>query len=142
MALETNAIIIIKTIDGVDIPFIKDVLKHSKTISNMLDVNEDDTFIPLLHEKCTENIMIQIKDFMVYIHYNPNEITNITNYINSTSSYLSDWLMNFISVGNQNLFDMVTISDYLDIDILTNFICREIANRITNASSDEINTFF
>ncbi len=143
MALETNAnIIIIKTIDGVDIPFIKDVLKHSKTISDMLDVNEDDSYIPLLNEKCTENIMVPIKDFMMYIHYNQNELKTITDYTEHNNTYLSDWLKRFISVDTHILFDMVIVADYLNINILMNIICKEIANRISIASPEEMNSFF
>ncbi len=143
MALEQNTdMIIIKTIDGINIPFIKDVIKQSKTISDMFDVNEDDTYIPLLHEKCTKNIMILIKDFMMYLHNNPNEIKNLTEYINSNSSYLSEWLKNYISANNHILFDIVVVSDYLDINILTNFICREIAIRISNTTPDEMSAFF
>ncbi len=143
MALEQNTdMIIIKTIDGVNIPFIKAVIKQSKTISDMFDVNEDDTYIPLLNEKCTENIMILIKDFMMYLHNNPNEIENLTEYINSNSSYLSEWLKNYISANNHILFDIVVVSDYLDINILTNFICREIATRISNTTPDEMSAFF
>ncbi len=143
MALEQHPdMIIIKTIDGINIPFIKDVIKQSKTISDMLDVNEDDTYIPLLHEKCTENIMILIKDFMMYLHNNPNEIKTITDYTEHNNPYLSDWLKNYIFVDTHILFDIVVVADYLNINILMNIICKEIANRISNASPEEMTSLF
>jgi hypothetical protein len=142
MELNANTdMIIIKTIDGVNIQFNKDIIKQSKTISDMLDVNDDDSFVPLLHEKCTENIMILIKDFLTHIHYNPNEIDIIKEFLNS-ETLNSEWFTNFISIDIQMLFDTVIVSDYLDINILTNFICREIGRRINHASSDEMKMFF
>lgn len=130
--------IIIKTVDGIDIPFNIDVIKQSNTINDILEFTDDNTYIPLLHEKCTNTVMMKIKEFLDHIYLNPNEDKLLIEYEKSYGNTpLSEWLENYINNDfNINmLFDIITVSDYLDIKNLNTLTCSEMAKRIKNTQS-------
>jgi hypothetical protein len=139
MTLDTNTdMIIIKTIDNMDIPFNIDVIKQSTTINNMLEFTDDNTYIPLLHEKCTNTVMIKIKEFLDHIYLNPNEDELLVKYEKSYgNTLLSEWLDNYINddVNIEMLCDLIMVSDYLDIKNLNTLTCSEMAKRIKKSQS-------
>ena len=130
--------IIIKTVDGIDIPFNIDVIKQSNTINDILEFTDDNTYIPLLHEKCTNTVMMKIKEFLDHIYLNPNEDNLLVEYEKSYGNTpLSEWLENYINNDfNINmLFDIIAVSDYLDIKNLNTLTCSEMAKRIKHTHS-------
>jgi hypothetical protein len=139
MTLEKNInTIIIKTIDNIEIPFNMDVIKQSNTINNMLEFTDDNTYIPLLHEKCTNTVMMKIKEFLDHIYLNPNEDELLVEYEKSDGNTpLSEWLDKYIDndVNMEMLCDLITVSDYLDIKNLNTLTCSEMAKRIKNTQS-------
>ncbi len=144
-SLQTTSMINLSTIDGVIISFNKVIIEFSKTINNMLEICADDLSspIPLLHEKCTEEIMLKIKEFLSYIYLYPNEIKQIEEYETTRGTItLSEWFQEYVNIDKELLFDIVIVADYLEIKPLITLICGEIANRIKNLSPEEINQAF
>jgi hypothetical protein len=130
--------IIIKTIDNIYIPFIMDVIKQSTTINNMLEFTDDNNYIPLLHEKCTNTVMMKIKEFLNHIYLNPNEDDLLIEYEKSYGNTpLSEWLEKYINndINIEMLCDLIMVSDYLDIKNLNTLTCSEMAKRIKNTQS-------
>jgi hypothetical protein len=134
MSLETP--IMIKTIDNIIIPFNVEVIKSSIIIKNIIEtLDSDDNIIPLMNEKCTNEVIQKIKIFLEYIYYNNIEKNALDDFITSKGyTKISEWFHDFINMDKQMLFDIVIVADYLDIKCLLDFGCWAIANQIKNSN--------
>ncbi len=122
MELNGNTTIIIKTVDGKNIPFIKDIIIKSSTIKKMLDTNNNN-FIHLKHDKCTYKNMMKVKEFLSYIYSNPDEIPSILEYRKSfftspLSSFIQTYMNSIANDISELSTDLTKVSEYLDINEL------------------------
>ena len=111
-----------------------DVLKLSKTISNLLEDVRNDNPIPL------PNIDTQTMDKLLeYLQYHNGHPEEHTLYEGKGLDEIGDWDREFCSsMNNAVLFKVILASNYLDIGPLLHLTCKTVAKMIKGKKPSEI----
>ncbi len=139
---DTENIIIIQSNDNKFFCIDKKIISQSSFFKDMFDSNigSDDQNVPIMHHSATSNNLIKIFDFLVYIDNNPNEVDEISKWVNTlgdNSIKISEWLNNYINIDHKILFSIIVLADFLHIQLLLDFASCKIASEIRKMTTTQ-----
>jgi S-phase kinase-associated protein 1 len=135
---------IILSADLKKIPFGDSFKKHSKLIKEILedeDEDEDDLeqIIPLDYNS---NQIKKCIEFCKIYDLEPFIIDEEPMKINDISNYVPKWAVEFIDIEVKEIFKLMCIANFLDINQLINLTCIKISSMIKGKNPEEIKKYF
>ena len=133
-----------KTNDNEIIFVNNNIIKMSKFIDNMIEINDNDDdveiiYLPNVNSKCFNKII----EYCTY--YENKQIKPIKKPLISNNLIecgVSEWDVAFIDIEQEFLFDLLMSVNYLDIDGILDLACAKIASMIKSKTPEEIRNQF
>mmetsp|Transcript_1810 Transcript_1810/g.2415 ORF Transcript_1810/g.2415 Transcript_1810/m.2415 type:complete len:172 (+) Transcript_1810:120-635(+) len=126
--------------DAIEVSF--EVAKLSKLVEESCDdePGENISDIPLPNVKTA--VLTKIVEYCQ--HYKADPMNNITTPLPSTKieEIVQKWYADFVKVENVMLFELVTASNYMNIQPLLDLTCLAVAVMIKGKSPEEIRSIF
>jgi len=79
---------------------------------------------------------------MNYYFSNPFEEIQKPLKSSNLKDFLSDWYISFLDIDNDTLFELISVSNYLDIKPLLDLTCAKVATMIKGKDTSEIRDTF
>jgi len=126
--------------DGEIVEVDVDVAEKSVLIKGLIDDSGTDDEIPLPNVK--KPILEKVIKFCE--HLKSNQPPEIEKPLRSTdmSQVVGQWHAEYINLEQEELFELIMASNYLDIKPLLELACAKVASMIKNKSVQEIRQFF
>lgn len=114
----------------------------SKFINVSLSGNDpDDKVVEIPHVK--ENTLEKIIEYLNHVHeFGASEITKPVLSDNLLDSKVTEWDNKFIDVKDDELSDLLCVSNFMDIEPLLHLCCAKYASLMKNKTIDEIRKTF
>jgi S-phase kinase-associated protein 1 len=116
-------------------------VERSKLIKNLLQDYPEEAEIPLTEVKAST--LKKIKEYLEY--YQDKEPSVIPKPLYSTdfkNNGISEWDVSFIDVGTDQVFDLLTAANYMDIQSLLDLAAAKVASLIKGLTPEYINNKF
>ena len=138
------AIIRLQSNDGEIFPIDLAVDKKSNTIKTMLDdlgVEEDagEEVVPL--PNVDTNILKKVIEWSAF-HKDDPEPTDDDEYTDGRRDEIPSWDSDFLKVDQSSLFEIILVTNYLDIKGLLEVGCKAVARMMSGKSPEEIRKIF
>ena len=122
-------------------PVPREIAEYSVTISNLIaDIGDIDSPIPL--GNVSSHILKKVIEFCQYHHEHPDGTGDDKKDDKRTDNDISPWDMEFCSVEQPVLFELILAANYLDIKSLLDVTCKTVANMIKGKTPEEIRKTF
>lgn len=118
----------IQSQDGVSYDIEVNVAKMSGTLKDLIDDAGTDNAVPL--PNVTSKILSKVVDYCKYYNKHPQ------------TEEISPWDLEFCTVDQPTLFELILAANYLDIKTLLDLTCKTVANMIKGKTPDEIRKTF
>ena len=84
--------------------------------NNSVDISDSEIEIPPTHDKATSIIISKIIEYCNYITYD--------------NSNFNDFYSKFIEIDHDTLFNIIIVSNYLELKCLLDLTCKSVADEI------------
>jgi S-phase kinase-associated protein 1 len=135
--------IVLECKNGEVVVISKQAAKLSEMLKTVIENSRENDVIPLRNISIC--VMIKIAEYLKhYEHSDINKIPLIEKPIRSTSmkDIVSEWDAEYINVKDDMLFELISVSNYLDIKPLLDLSCAKIATKIKDKSIEKIKKIF
>ena len=128
------------TSDGEEVEIDIDVAEKSVLIKGLIDDSPEEQ-IPLPNVK--RPILEKVIDFCKYLkdHQAP-EIEKPLKSVDLASNVDDPWYVDYINLEQEDLFELIMASNYLEIRPLLELACANVGSLVKNKSIQEIRKFF
>lgn len=117
----------------------KEVSQLSELFKNILeDSKENEISLKIV----SSQYLIKVIEFMNYYFSNPFEEIQKPLKSSNLKDFLSDWYISFLDIDNDTLFELISVSNYLDIKPLLDLTCAKVATMIKGKDTSEIRDTF
>ncbi len=123
-------VIVIKTSDGVLLNVPENIACKSILIQQMLeDIPDSNEPIPLVDQHCTEKNISKILEFLIKHDKILKKECDEQN--------VEEYYKEFVKMEDQQIFDMIMATNYMDIKCLLEVLCKHIAEEIKKCKTTE-----
>eukprot|EP00568_Trieres_chinensis_P018747 CAMPEP_0183327090 /NCGR_PEP_ID=MMETSP0160_2-20130417/83579_1 /TAXON_ID=2839 ORGANISM="Odontella Sinensis, Strain Grunow 1884" /NCGR_SAMPLE_ID=MMETSP0160_2 /ASSEMBLY_ACC=CAM_ASM_000250 /LENGTH=259 /DNA_ID=CAMNT_0025495203 /DNA_START=67 /DNA_END=847 /DNA_ORIENTATION=+ len=122
------------------------VAKMSVLVRDMIDENDDDDDDEVTAEVPLPNVeasvLAKVVDFCV--HYQGDPMSEIPKPLKSAaiSDAVQEWYAEFVNVEQEELFELISAANYMDIKPLLDLGCAAVACKIKEKSPEEIRRLY
>ena len=117
----------------------KEVSQLSELLKTILeDENENEIYLKIVSSQYLKKVI----EFMNYYSTNPFEEIQKPLKSPNLKDFLSDWYISFLDIDNDTLFELISVSNYLDIKPLLDLTCAKVATMIKGKDTSEIRDTF
>ena len=117
----------------------KEVSQLSELLKTILeDEKENEIYLKIVSSQYLKKVI----EFMNYYSSNPFEEIQKPLKSPNLKDFLSDWYISFLDIDNDTLFELISVSNYLDIKPLLDLTCAKVATMIKGKDTSEIRDTF
>lgn len=117
----------------------KEVSQLSELLKTILeDEKENEIYLKIV----SSQYLTKVIEFMNYYSSNPFEEIQKPLKSPNLKDFLSDWYISFLDIDNDTLFELISVSNYLDIKPLLDLTCAKVATMIKGKDTSEIRDTF
>ena len=117
----------------------KEVSQLSELLKTILeDEKENEIYLKIVSSQYLKKVI----EFMNYYSTNPFEEIQKPLKSPNLKDFLSDWYISFLDIDNDTLFELISVSNYLDIKPLLDLTCAKVATMIKGKDTSEIRDTF
>jgi S-phase kinase-associated protein 1 len=135
-----SAIITLRSKDDETFEVPLDSMKLSKLIATMVDDDSDTMEIPLPNVSSVN--LKRIIEFCEYFKENPLDEIQRPLKNNDLSKVVPAWYAKFIDITQEELFELILATNYMDIKDLLDLACAKVASMIKGRKPEEIRKLF
>ena len=117
----------------------KEVSQLSELLKTILeDEKENEIYLKIVSSQYLKKVI----EFMNYYSTNPFEEIQIPLKSPNLKDIVSKWYISFLDIDNDTLFELISVSNYLDIKPLLDLTCAKVATMIKGKDTSEIRDTF
>ena len=117
----------------------KEVSQLSELLKTILeDEKENEIYLKIVSSQYLKKVI----EFMNYYSTNPFEEIQKPLKSPNLKDIVSKWYISFLDIDNDTLFELISVSNYLDIKPLLDLTCAKVATMIKGKDTSEIRDTF
>ena len=117
----------------------KEVSQLSELFKTILeDEKENEIYLKIVSSQYLKKVI----EFMNYYSTNPFEEIQKPLKSPNLKDIVSKWYISFLDIDNDTLFELISVSNYLDIKPLLDLTCAKVATMIKGKDTSEIRDTF